>query len=210
MIRRPPRSTLFPYTTLFRSHHALEERRRGAVRRDRRIGQAKVALPLTQQRHLRGHEQLWYGEDRRAQRRLIVVAEVSPQSYGAPLDRLRRIGRAIGQIRDPGIIRGPAGAARCTLRTERKPVRRRLAVFLRASVDLEVVDEQLTEQRQGREPYLEVRAEQAVHLHVLVVLHQQAKVEHVGEPRLECASWAGGDFPFPHGEAGVEIGRAHV
>src|SRR5256885_12761096 len=23
MIRRPPRSTLFPYTTLFRSHHAL-------------------------------------------------------------------------------------------------------------------------------------------------------------------------------------------
>src|SRR2546429_9833258 len=25
MIRRPPRSTLFPYTTLFRSHHALRE-----------------------------------------------------------------------------------------------------------------------------------------------------------------------------------------
>src|SRR2546427_7457254 len=33
MIRRPPRSTLFPYTTLFRSHHVLarvrEERREG-------------------------------------------------------------------------------------------------------------------------------------------------------------------------------------
>src|SRR3712207_8507186 len=31
MIRRPPRSTLFPYTTLFRSvldHHGLAERRR--------------------------------------------------------------------------------------------------------------------------------------------------------------------------------------
>src|SRR5256885_9785009 len=26
MIRRPPRSTLFPYTTLFRSHHGGEER----------------------------------------------------------------------------------------------------------------------------------------------------------------------------------------
>src|SRR2546430_7291680 len=26
MIRRPPRSTLFPYTTLFRSHAALAER----------------------------------------------------------------------------------------------------------------------------------------------------------------------------------------
>src|SRR5258706_3678848 len=30
MIRRPPRSTLFPYTTLFRSHGA-DGRRRGAV-----------------------------------------------------------------------------------------------------------------------------------------------------------------------------------
>src|SRR5258705_3813361 len=28
MIRRPPRSTLFPYTTLFRSHDALPSRRR--------------------------------------------------------------------------------------------------------------------------------------------------------------------------------------
>src|SRR5205807_2971336 len=32
MIRRPPRSTLFPYTTLFRSRHVLEPagRRRGS------------------------------------------------------------------------------------------------------------------------------------------------------------------------------------
>src|ERR1017187_6508710 len=30
MIRRPPRSTLFPYTTLFRSQHAHEIRREGA------------------------------------------------------------------------------------------------------------------------------------------------------------------------------------
>src|SRR3712207_8744611 len=29
MIRRPPRSTLFPYTTLFRSGHAERERDRG-------------------------------------------------------------------------------------------------------------------------------------------------------------------------------------
>src|SRR2546427_6447376 len=29
MIRRPPRSTLFPYTTLFRSHAALANRRQG-------------------------------------------------------------------------------------------------------------------------------------------------------------------------------------
>src|SRR3712207_7832439 len=36
MIRRPPRSTLFPYTTLFRSRH----RRQDAVRRGRRGGGA--------------------------------------------------------------------------------------------------------------------------------------------------------------------------
>src|SRR5256885_13270446 len=32
MIRRPPRSTLFPYTTLFRSHQLEEPLRAGAVR----------------------------------------------------------------------------------------------------------------------------------------------------------------------------------
>src|SRR3989442_8816804 len=31
MIRRPPRSTLFPYTTLFRSHPGLDCFRRGRV-----------------------------------------------------------------------------------------------------------------------------------------------------------------------------------
>src|SRR3712207_7611858 len=29
MIRRPPRSTLFPYTTLFRSHHRADDLRAG-------------------------------------------------------------------------------------------------------------------------------------------------------------------------------------
>src|SRR5258706_11930221 len=32
MIRRPPRSTLFPYTTLFRSVNGRAERRAGALR----------------------------------------------------------------------------------------------------------------------------------------------------------------------------------
>src|SRR5258708_9372911 len=31
MIRRPPRSTLFPYTTLFRSHHVSGQRNRGCT-----------------------------------------------------------------------------------------------------------------------------------------------------------------------------------
>src|SRR3712207_8574605 len=48
MIRRPPRSTLFPYTTLFRSRHALlDERARepdaGPPRRPRRRGRRGAA-----------------------------------------------------------------------------------------------------------------------------------------------------------------------
>src|SRR3712207_7822642 len=53
MIRRPPRSTLFPYTTLFRSHHldidavgelrGVEPHRRGDVeRRQLRVGERGV------------------------------------------------------------------------------------------------------------------------------------------------------------------------
>src|SRR3712207_7032857 len=42
MIRRPPRSTLFPYTTLFRSEALLEERRR----LERELAEAKKQLAL--------------------------------------------------------------------------------------------------------------------------------------------------------------------
>src|SRR3712207_8724775 len=48
MIRRPPRSTLFPYTTLFRS------RRRGATcPRPRRLRELRVRHPLDGHRHER-------------------------------------------------------------------------------------------------------------------------------------------------------------
>src|SRR3712207_7383396 len=58
MIRRPPRSTLFPYTTLFRSHQArgrvsfrhLSDARLGAVR------QAAMALGLNTDGNLRSEE----------------------------------------------------------------------------------------------------------------------------------------------------------
>src|SRR5687767_15509253 len=43
MIRRPPRSTLFPYTTLFRSRAARGARRRPPVRRHRRLRAAAHA-----------------------------------------------------------------------------------------------------------------------------------------------------------------------
>src|SRR2546429_6601575 len=52
MIRRPPRSTLFPYTTLFRSHEAPWERLASA---ERKVKQALVtAIGLLEE--LRGEE----------------------------------------------------------------------------------------------------------------------------------------------------------
>src|SRR3712207_7967896 len=51
MIRRPPRSTLFPYTTLFRSQLAL---RRGAAPLPRHRGPARGAHPAAVRR---GHVQ---------------------------------------------------------------------------------------------------------------------------------------------------------
>src|SRR3712207_7018461 len=50
MIRRPPRSTLFPYTTLFRSGHAGEDEQqvREPVEVARGLGVAALAVGLQQ------------------------------------------------------------------------------------------------------------------------------------------------------------------
>src|SRR2546422_4277439 len=45
MIRRPPRSTLFPYTTLFRSAEARPRRACGDARRLRSARDARRAIP---------------------------------------------------------------------------------------------------------------------------------------------------------------------
>src|SRR3712207_7299929 len=55
MIRRPPRSTLFPYTTLFRSE-ALHGQRVGAEAHDVRRGGRLVGLDLRGARRARGEE----------------------------------------------------------------------------------------------------------------------------------------------------------
>src|SRR2546430_9608099 len=44
MIRRPPRSTLFPYTTLFRSHGILPSGREDALGRAADLARRRVAL----------------------------------------------------------------------------------------------------------------------------------------------------------------------
>src|SRR2546422_8320672 len=52
MIRRPPRSTLFPYTTLFRSAVALEPRECGSGHRERGCEHLVEVRPLEAQRLL--------------------------------------------------------------------------------------------------------------------------------------------------------------
>src|SRR5256886_6816074 len=52
MIRRPPRSTLFPYTTLFRSETREQELvDRGRERRRRRVDRGGIAAPRDRDRH---------------------------------------------------------------------------------------------------------------------------------------------------------------
>src|SRR5256885_7220748 len=52
MIRRPPRSTLFPYTTLFRSPLADFRDHPGRVARLARAGEAAQAVPVAVRRHV--------------------------------------------------------------------------------------------------------------------------------------------------------------
>src|SRR2546430_13455408 len=57
MIRRPPRSTLFPYTTLFRSHLRPVRRAPGARHLRRLLDQErKRTVALARRRHRRSEE----------------------------------------------------------------------------------------------------------------------------------------------------------
>src|SRR5690606_41469397 len=56
MLRRPPRSTLFPYTTLFRS--TVDVHRRGAQDQRRQVRQEAPARPVRRRRPLGDHPRL--------------------------------------------------------------------------------------------------------------------------------------------------------
>src|SRR3712207_7325566 len=73
MIRRPPRSTLFPYTTLFRSRVQLVARQRDAHRRP--VGRAAAA----RRRPVRGaaHTPAWRVGDRKSTRLNSSHANIS-------------------------------------------------------------------------------------------------------------------------------------
>src|ERR1043165_7144925 len=109
MIRQPPRSTLFPYTTLFRSHgrRALAVLPGGAVRR------ARGARPLPAGHPAGGGPQ---GAER-AQRRLggpglcprrpgrrLRLAYARRRPGGAPDGRERRRHRVLLWLLQPGVL----------------------------------------------------------------------------------------------------------
>src|SRR2546430_13460649 len=51
MIRRPPRSTLFPYTTLFRSRKAMVTAKKLTVEQANRIFRDPAAMPARSEEH---------------------------------------------------------------------------------------------------------------------------------------------------------------
>src|SRR3712207_8858193 len=72
MIRRPPRSTLFPYTTLFRSKLMFRESRVGAVAVPHTLVTTKLRAPRTRPNLVerpRLHEALDRGEERKLDRK---------------------------------------------------------------------------------------------------------------------------------------------
>src|SRR3712207_8761802 len=71
MIRRPPRSTLFPYTTLFRSPQAIRQEIRPLRRRRRRLEHDRDERRL----HARDRDQI----RPRGGRRPVVDAESAPE-----------------------------------------------------------------------------------------------------------------------------------
>src|SRR2546430_12151665 len=86
MIRRPPRSTLFPYTTLFRSH----DPRQGGQWRDR-----KPLLPLSRSRDRKStrlnssHSQISYAvfclkKKKTAKHTIRLTVALSPSTLSAP------------------------------------------------------------------------------------------------------------------------------
>src|SRR3712207_9013199 len=82
MIRRPPRSTLFPYTTLFRSTHPLPF---GLSRREPLLGRALLAEPPGQGADRRGSgRDLGYTDKPQGAR---GRAEVGSRDSGPPQDR---------------------------------------------------------------------------------------------------------------------------
>src|SRR5438270_3439950 len=83
MIRRPPRSTLFPYTTLFRSdaHHFLQEGCPGRIR----LAQAILDLDRKSTRLNSSHSQISYAVFCLKKKKKILVKSLNCAKIGIKL-----------------------------------------------------------------------------------------------------------------------------
>src|SRR3712207_8427161 len=89
MIRRPPRSTLFPYTTLFRSGARRALPRRRTLRRDRpRLGRGICPRPLQADEEVHWRELL---ADRKSTRLNSSHANISYAVFCLIKNRRRRL-----------------------------------------------------------------------------------------------------------------------
>src|SRR2546422_8390293 len=95
MIRRPPRSTLFPYTTLFRSlapHHAGGDLRRAAHRRWRGVagdvGEILIHEPPQLRRAEVAHDDRSEEHTSELQSRLHLVCRLLLEKKKTPMLRL--------------------------------------------------------------------------------------------------------------------------
>src|SRR2546422_3876293 len=81
MIRRPPRSTLFPYTTLFRSrHHVAADRGGGSFARG--ATQLRELLQRAEQKRTRADGRIEHGDAAEIGPRIGRVAVVQPALRG--------------------------------------------------------------------------------------------------------------------------------
>src|SRR3989454_3820953 len=107
MIRRPPRSTLFPYTTLFRSRAPRQPRRRAASRRTRPIVHHRASAHPCAWRGLgRGRWRSW-GQIVAHETTLRCLSDSCQLDSGLnELSRVRsttrRHGEVLSQVRCPG------------------------------------------------------------------------------------------------------------
>src|SRR6267143_1773036 len=132
MIRRPPRSTLFPYTTLFRSprhrrpaaHDPAHERQRGGLRQRAALPRARPAIrravPLL--RRPRGHRRLRQLHPRAPPRQRAVARAAAELAQAGGLRDERVAGHRLPARRDGRREEGHGHRPRRAARRRARPV----------------------------------------------------------------------------------------
>src|SRR5205085_4933241 len=183
-------------------HDALKDRRRGGVRRHDGMRQARVTLPLTEIRDLRGEQQPHAGQEAERPGQLVVVVEVPAGAERVVQRYLQAVFVPVGEVRDACVgdapRRGCAVDGALYARCER--VAHRLRVGRAAAVDLDVVEHQLTEYAHPG-TVLEVDPDERIHVAAVVPLLQDAEGECVQVPRLERPVAAREDGALPQRDA---------